>query len=110
MTPAASDARGRCSRLDDGRTASPSRAPYAIPSRPASSVSASNARHLAAVAAVAGRDFDFTLIQQAAWLDPEDAARAVEELVARRILHVDGERLDFISVRAVPARAGSSAR
>ncbi|HYU16436.1 MAG TPA: BTAD domain-containing putative transcriptional regulator, partial [Candidatus Acidoferrum sp.] len=53
------------------------------------------ARHVAAVASVIGRDFDFALLLRAAGLTPDDAAEGVEELVGRRILHVVGERLDF---------------
>jgi DNA-binding SARP family transcriptional activator len=50
---------------------------------------------LAAVAAVVGRACDFTLLREAADMAPPRAARAVEELVARRVLHVEGEQLDF---------------
>ena len=54
-----------------------------------------HARHVAAVASVIGRDFDFALLLRAAGLTPDAAAEGVEELVGRRILHVVGERLDF---------------
>lgn len=53
------------------------------------------ARDFAAVAAVIGRQFSFALARNAAGHDAEAAARAVEELVARRILHVVDDRLDF---------------
>jgi DNA-binding SARP family transcriptional activator len=52
-------------------------------------------RRLAAVASVIGREFDFTLLKRAAELAATETAEGVEELVARRILHVVGERLDF---------------
>jgi predicted ATPase len=52
-------------------------------------------QHVTAVAAVIGRDFDFSLLQRAAGLSARDAAEAVEELVRRRVLHGAGERLDF---------------
>ena len=53
------------------------------------------ARELASVAAVIGRQFSFPLVQRSAGLDPAAAAQAVEELVARRVLHVVDEQLDF---------------
>lgn len=52
-------------------------------------------QHVTAVAAVIGRDFEFSLLQRAAGLSARDAAEAVEELVRRRVLHGAGERLDF---------------
>src|SRR5438128_2096473 len=52
-------------------------------------------QHLASVAAVVGREFDFALLQQAAGLDEQHAAEGVEELVRRRVLHGLGEQLDF---------------
>src|SRR3989449_734954 len=52
-------------------------------------------RHLASVAAVVGREFDFALLQRAAGLDERHAAEGVEELVRRRVLHGLGEQLDF---------------
>ncbi|HEX9820086.1 MAG TPA: AAA family ATPase [Methylomirabilota bacterium] len=57
--------------------------------------SSERARYLAAVAAVIGREFEFTLLERAARLPAEETARGIEELVARRVLHVTGERLDF---------------
>jgi len=57
------------------------------------------ARQLAAVAAVAGRDFDFALVQRAAGLGEDEAAQAMEELVRRRLLHGLGERFDFAHQR-----------
>jgi tetratricopeptide (TPR) repeat protein len=56
-------------------------------------------RHLASVAAVIGRQFDFGLLQRAAGLDEPDAAESVEELVRRRVLHGVGERFDFTHER-----------
>ena len=53
------------------------------------------AQSVGAVAAVIGREFDFTLLRRATGLDEEDTASAVEELVRRRILHGVGERFDF---------------
>lgn len=53
------------------------------------------ARELLAVAAVIGREFDFSLLQRACGLDEPAAAEGVEELVRRRILHGVGPRLDF---------------
>ncbi len=55
----------------------------------------SRAQELASVAAVIGRQFSFSLVQRAAGLDPADAAEAVEELVARHVLCMVGEQLDF---------------
>jgi len=52
-------------------------------------------RHLASVAAVIGREFDFALLQHSAGLDERHAAKGVEELVRRRVLHGLGEQLDF---------------
>ena len=52
-------------------------------------------RLLAAVASVIGRECDFALLERAAGLRATETAEGVEELVARRILHVVGERLDF---------------
>jgi DNA-binding SARP family transcriptional activator len=60
-------------------------------------------RHLAAVAAVIGRQFDFALLQMAARIDEAATAAGVEELVRRRVLHGVGERFDFTHdrIRAV---------
>src|SRR5262245_52448148 len=52
-------------------------------------------RRLVAVAAVVGRQCDFTLLQRAADLPEMDAARAVEELVRHRVLHQSGDGLEF---------------
>jgi len=52
-------------------------------------------QQLAAVAAVIGREFDFSLLQRASGLSGREAAEAVEELVRRRVLQGAGERLDF---------------
>ncbi len=53
------------------------------------------ARKLVAVAAVAGREFDFPLLQRAAGQDELEASEALEELVRRKILRAIGERFDF---------------
>ena len=53
------------------------------------------AQHVAAVAAVIGRAFDFALLQRAAGMAEDDAAQGMEELVRRRVLHGVGERFDF---------------
>lgn len=58
-----------------------------------------HARRLAAVASVIGREFDFSLLERAAELRATETAESVEELVARRILHVVDERLDFTHER-----------
>ena len=50
---------------------------------------------LAAVAAVVGRACDFVLLRDATGMAAPEAAEAVEKLVARRVLHVVGEGLDF---------------
>jgi DNA-binding SARP family transcriptional activator len=53
------------------------------------------AQHVAAVAAVIGREFEFSLLAHAARSDEEAVADGVEELVRRRILHGVRERFDF---------------
>jgi DNA-binding SARP family transcriptional activator len=57
------------------------------------------ARDVAAVAAVIGREFDFPLLQRAAQFDEAAAAKAMEELVRLRALHGMGERFDFTHER-----------
>ncbi|HKW92497.1 MAG TPA: AAA family ATPase [Methylomirabilota bacterium] len=57
------------------------------------------AAHLVAVAAVIGREFEFSLLQSAADVIPEAAAEGLEELVRRRVLHGVGERFDFVHER-----------
>jgi tetratricopeptide (TPR) repeat protein len=52
-------------------------------------------RGLAALASVIGREFDFALLECAAGPDARATAADVEELVARHVLHVVGERFDF---------------
>jgi tetratricopeptide (TPR) repeat protein len=52
-------------------------------------------RTLAAVAAVIGREFEFSLLHRVSDLDERDAAGGVEELVRRGVLHGVGERFDF---------------
>jgi DNA-binding SARP family transcriptional activator len=48
-----------------------------------------------AVAAVIGREFDFTLIAHAAQLAVRGVAASIEELVRRRILHATEDRFEF---------------
>ena len=72
-------------------------------------------RHVADLAAVIGREFEFAIIARAANLKPRDAAGLVDELVRRRIFRSLGERLEFthdllreiiageVAERAVPA-------
>jgi tetratricopeptide (TPR) repeat protein len=48
-----------------------------------------------ALASVIGSEFEFALLHHASGLDEAAAARAVETLARRRILHSVGERLDF---------------
>jgi len=52
-------------------------------------------QQLAAVAAVIGRRFDFTLLQSAGAVEERAAAEAVEELVRHRVLQSVGNELDF---------------
>ena len=52
-------------------------------------------RHLVAVAAVIGREFEFTLLQRASTLDERNAAEGVEELVHRRVLRAAGDQFAF---------------
>jgi len=52
-------------------------------------------RDLTALASVIGREFDFALLERAAGADGRETAATVEELVARHVLHVVDERLDF---------------
>ncbi len=56
-------------------------------------------RQIVAVAAVAGRDFDFDLVQRAAGLGESEAADALEQLVRRQILCQVGDRFDFVHER-----------
>jgi DNA-binding SARP family transcriptional activator len=53
------------------------------------------ARELAAVAAVIGREFEFTLLSRAAGLDDVETAEVLEELVRRRVVGSRDERFDF---------------
>lgn len=52
-------------------------------------------RRVMQAAGVIGRDFDFAVLTQAAGVGATEAAEGVDELVARRILHAVGDRLDF---------------
>ena len=52
-------------------------------------------QQLAAVAAVIGRQFEFTLLQSASGLEERDAAEAVEEMVRYHVLQAIGNQLDF---------------
>jgi DNA-binding SARP family transcriptional activator/tetratricopeptide (TPR) repeat protein len=52
-------------------------------------------QQLAAVAAVIGRQFEFTLLRSASGLEERDAAEAVEEMVRCHVLQAIGTQLDF---------------
>ena len=52
-------------------------------------------QQLAAVAAVIGRQFEFTLLRSASGLEERDAAEAVEEMVRYHVLQAIGNQLDF---------------
>lgn len=56
-------------------------------------------RHLVAVAAVIGRDFEFPLAQRAAGLGEREAAEGLEALVRRRVLRLVGERFALVHDR-----------
>jgi tetratricopeptide (TPR) repeat protein len=53
------------------------------------------AQELAAVAAVIGREFDFSLLERAGGLDEHTTAAGVEELVRRHVMRGVGERFEF---------------
>jgi len=53
------------------------------------------AQEMVAVAAVIGREFEFALLHGAAGLSEDEGTGGLEELVRRRLLQVQGERLDF---------------
>src|SRR5262249_27707368 len=57
------------------------------------------AKHLASVAAVIGREFQFSLLHRASGMSEEECAAAVEELVRRRVLGGAGELFDFVHDR-----------
>ena len=57
------------------------------------------ARRLVTVAAVVGREFDFTLLSRAAGAPEVEVAEDLEELVRRGILHGVGDSLDFTHQR-----------
>ena len=57
------------------------------------------ARELAAVGAVIGRNFEFSLLQHAAGLDEAATAAGVEELVRRQVLVEVASGLDFVHER-----------
>ena len=52
-------------------------------------------QQVAAVAAVIGRQFDFTLLHSASGVDERDAAEAVDEMVRHHVLQAIGNQLDF---------------
>src|SRR5436190_12265139 len=54
-----------------------------------------DAQELVAVAATIGREFGFGLLERASQLGEARAARALEELVRRRIVHEEGEAFAF---------------
>lgn len=64
------------------------------------------ARHLVTVASVIGRPFDFEVLWRAAGVEEHEAARGLEEIVRRRLLHGVGEQFDFLHalVRDVTVR------
>lgn len=53
-------------------------------------------QELTALAAAIGQEFDFALLARASGLSSSRAARVIEELVRRRILHDVGEQFDFV--------------
>src|SRR5215472_7066228 len=57
------------------------------------------AKHLASVAAVVGREFQFTLLHRASGMSEVECAAAVEELVRRRVLGGVGDLFDFVHDR-----------
>ena len=64
------------------------------------------AQQVAAVAAVIGRRFDFTLLQSASGVDERDAAEAVEEMVRHHVLQAVGNQLDFTHHRVREVASG----
>jgi tetratricopeptide (TPR) repeat protein len=52
-------------------------------------------QQVAAVAAVIGRRFDFTLLRASCGVEERHAAEAVEEMVRHRVLQAVGDQLDF---------------
>ena len=52
-------------------------------------------QQLAAVAAVIGRRFDFTLLHSASGMEERDVAEAVDEMVRHHVLQAVGNQLDF---------------
>ena len=66
-----------------------------------------DARDLVAVASIVGRDFEYALVRDAAGLPDGDAARALEELVRRRILQQAGDGFEFTHDRIREAVLGS---
>jgi tetratricopeptide (TPR) repeat protein len=79
--------------LSDGAPALPERVRELV-SRRLGRVSA-RGRHVVAVAAVIGREFDFALLAEASGFDDREAAVGVEEVVRRGLLRAIGERLEF---------------
>jgi DNA-binding SARP family transcriptional activator/tetratricopeptide (TPR) repeat protein len=57
------------------------------------------ARQLLALAAVAGRELEFRLLQESARRPAQDVAEALEELVRRRVFRLVGEAFDFTHAR-----------
>src|SRR5262245_19604752 len=56
-------------------------------------------KRLASVAAVIGRECQFTLLHRASGMSEVECAAAVEELVRRRVLNGAGELFDFVQYR-----------
>jgi tetratricopeptide (TPR) repeat protein len=79
--------------------------PMAVPDRVRAVISrrlehlGTRSRELAAVAAVIGRAFTFTLLRHAGEASEPEAAEAVEELVRRQVLQYVGDHFDFMHDR-----------
>jgi len=86
--------------LTDGTTFDPDRL-RSVPERIRTLIASrlerlsSRALELVHVAAVIGRQFDFSVLQRASRLDAGDAAAGLEELVRRHVIHGVGDRFDF---------------
>jgi tetratricopeptide (TPR) repeat protein len=63
-------------------------------------------QEVAAVAAVIGRQFGFTLLQSASGMDEGHAAHAVEEMVRHHLLQAVGNQLEFTHDRIRDVAAG----
>jgi DNA-binding SARP family transcriptional activator/tetratricopeptide (TPR) repeat protein len=90
-----------CDRERPGRLSLPARGRDLV-ARRLDRLSA-RSQQAAAVAAVIGRRFDFTLLQAASGMDEPEAAEAIEEMVRHHVLQAVGTQLDFAHdrIRAV---------